>query len=715
MKNIFSILFFGTFFITSCSKQVSDSAQAESMSEQVSSISQSIDQTEIVWDEWGVPHIYAVDNNELFYSFGWAQMKSHANTILKLYGKSRGRAAEYWGEEYLQNDMMVHGMNFPKIGRKWYNMQSPEFKGYIDAFAQGMNDYVSKNPKKIKPEYQQVLPVENYDILKHAIFVIYSRFVGGGDLQAIPKWLAAETGSNTYAVGPNRSASGNAMLVMNPHLPWYDEWLFYEGHFNTPDLNLYGATLVGLPTLGIAFNEYLGWSHTNNTIDNADRYEIEINDKGQYKSGDTWKDLSTRRASIKVKKADGMMNIQDQVFYESSDHGSVLGQKGNKAITVRLPGLNRPYGIVQWWNMGKSKTFNEFKRSLQRIQIPFFNIMYADQAGNIFYMFNGQVPIRQQGGWDHWSGVVDGSDTLNIWKGIHSYADLPKVENPESGWLQNANDPPWTSTFPRALNPEDYPPYMDPVRMSFRPQRSARMLAEDESITFTELEQYKLSTRIEMADRILDDLFAAIDEHGGDAAIEAKTVLMNWDRQANAESRGMALFYNWAWAINPRKSSNYADQWSLEKARTTPDGLANPVAAVQALEAVVRQFKSKGVPLDIPWGEVYRIKYNDKDLPGNGSDGSVGIFRVAWSEDGPQEDGRTYINGGDTWQGIIEFGDQVKARVLMSYGNSTEEGSKHYGDQLELFSKKQMRNCYFYKADVMKHAKKREKLKNGSF
>ena len=74
-----------------------------------------------------------------------------------------------------------------------------------------------------------------------------------------------------------------------------------------------------------------------------------------------------------------------------------------------------------------------------------------------------------------------------------------------------------------------------------------------------------------------------------------------------------------------------------------------------------------------------------------------------------------YINGGDTWQSIIEFGDQVKARVLMSYGNSTEEGSKHYGDQLELFSKKQMRNCYFYKEDVMKHAKKREKMKNGSF
>ena len=88
---------------------------------------------------------------------------------------------------------------------------------------------------------------------------------------------------------------------------------------------------------------------------------------------------------------------------------------------------------------------------------------------------------------------------------------------------------------------------------------------------------------------------------------------------------------------------------------------------------------------------------------------------MAWSEDGPAEDGRLYIDGGDTWQSIIEFGDQVKARVLMSYGNSTQEGSPHYGDQLELFSKKEMRDCYFYKEDVLKHVKLKETMNDGSF
>jgi len=67
--------------------------------------------TKILWDKWGVPHIYARNNSELFYAFGWSQMHNHANTILKLYAKSRGRAAEYWGKQYLENDMMVHAKN----------------------------------------------------------------------------------------------------------------------------------------------------------------------------------------------------------------------------------------------------------------------------------------------------------------------------------------------------------------------------------------------------------------------------------------------------------------------------------------------------------------------------------------------------------------------------------------------------------------------------
>jgi len=541
-----------------------------------------------------------------------------------------------------------------------------------------------------------VLPVESQDVLRHAIFVLYSRFIGGGDLSEIPKW--EERGSNTYAIGPDRSASGNAMLVMNPHLPWFDEWLFYEGHFNAPGVHTYGATLVGLPTLGIAFNEHLGWSHTNNTIDNADRYELTLKDGGYVVDGEV-RPFEVSEMAIKVKGEDGNVTTQKMPRLVSPDFGPVLKQSGDKALTLKMPGFDRPYGIVQWWKMSQSKTLEEFQAALKEVQIGFFNVMYADKEGNIFYMFNGQVPKRKTGGWKHWSGIIDGSKSENIWTDIHTYEELPKVTNPPSDYLQNANDPPWTSTFPMGLDPDDYPGYMSPVEMGFRPQRAVRMIEEDQSITFDELVEYKMSTKIEMADRILDDLKKAVDMYGTDKSRRAMEVLEAWDKEANADSKGMALFYNWAYQFNPWDQDNYTTKWSLDDAWHTPDGISNPQRAVQILDGVVDGFAEAGAPLDIPWGLVYRIKYGEHDLPGNGAAGFVGIFRVAWSN-GPEEDGRQYISGGDTWQAVIEFGDKVRAKVSMSYGNSTQKGSPNFGDQLELFSKKQLRECTFYREDV---------------
>jgi len=664
--------------------------------------------TEILWDEWGVPHIYAKNNADLYYSSGWAQMHSHGNTILQNYSHARGEAAKHWGMEKLENDMLVHALDFPRIAVQWYESQSLEFKTFIQKYVDGMNDYMQANPQSITDENKAIAPIVKEDVFKNYLFVIYTRFIAGDDLNTVKNW--EHTGSNTYAVGPSRSASGNAMLVMNPHLPWHDEWLFYECHFNAPGMNSYGATLVGMPNLGIAFNEHLGWSHTNNTIDNADLYELSLQDGGYLLDG-VVEQFDVRSVSISAKTEKGTIEKLDVPILQSQ-HGPVLKQDGDKAIAIRMPGFDRPYPAKQWWDMASSRNFYQFESAIKDVQIPFFNIMYADKQGNIFYMFNGQVPVRSTGDWDMWSGIVDGTKSELIWNEIHSYDELPKIKNPPQGWLQNANDPPWTSTFPMLLDPKDYPPYMSPVSMSYRPQISAKQLAEDESITFDELVSYKMSTEIEMANRLLDDIHDAAVRYGkGNVLIEkADSVLMAWDRHADVDSRGMALFYQFAHSLGTYDQSIYTEKWSLDNPRETPDGIADPYKAIKKLEAIAKRMTDAGVPLDIPWGDIYRIKYNGHNLPGNGADGSVGVFRVAWSEEGPQADGRTYIDGGDTWQAVIEFGDKVKAKVLMSYGNSTQPGSPHYGDQLELFSKKEMRDCYYYREDVEQHVKIREVL-----
>jgi acyl-homoserine-lactone acylase len=666
-------------------------------------------ETQIAWDTWGVPHITADNIEELFYAQGWAQMHNHANLILDLYGSSRGKGAEYWGKSKLQNDILIHTLDFGGLTDEWESKQDPETKTIFKSFVEGLNAYASTHPEAIDKKNKVVLPLTTKDVNMHSMYVIFTRFIGGNDLGRVQQW--PYMGSNAYAISPKRSASGNAMLVQNPHLPWWKEFLFFESHLNLNGKNMYGSTLVGLPGIAIGFNEHLGWSHTDNTIDNADTYELELKDGGYLLDGKV-KEFEASKKLIKIKQDNGLL-VEQQIPLLKTIHGPVVNQKEDKVLALRMVGLDRPNMLLQWWKMINSTSFDEFESALKMAQIPFWNVMYADKSGEIFYLFNGLVPKRTEDSWAYWDRVIPGGKSADIWTEVHDYGDLPKVKNPINGWLQNANDPPWTSTIPITLNPKDYPGYMAPQSMAFRPQRSARMLIEDESITFDELVEYKLSTRLGFADRILDDLFVAIDASDSEKAKEAKIVLERWDREADADSKGMLLFYSWAKKFNVWKESNYSEQWSIDKPNTTPDGLSDPNAAVQLLEQTAIEIETKFGSLDTPWGAYYKINYNGIDLPANGSDGSMGVFRVAWP--GSNDEDHMYVGGGDSWVGVIEFGTEVKAKVLLSYGNATQKDSPHNGDQLELFSKKKLRDAWFTKEQVKANTKKIEVLTENGF
>lgn len=671
MRPLLIISFIFLIVFTSCSQDNGESARID-------------------WDSWGVPHISATTTEDLFYAQGWAQMHNHANLILKLYGSSRGKGAEYWGKDRLQNDILIHTLGFEELAQVWEEQQDPQTKSILNAFVKGMNDYADAHPNAIDKENKKILPLTVQDVNMHSMFVVFTRFIAGGDLGLSKRW--GSMGSNAYAVAPSRSASGNAMLVQNPHLPWSNEFLFFESHLRLNEKNMYGSTLVGLPGISIGFNENLGWTHTNNTIDNSDVYKISLQDNGYLLDGKR-NDFEATTKTLQVKQDDGTL-VPTEISVLKTVHGPVIGKKEDKALALRMVGLDRPNMLLQWWKMAGSDSFEEFESALKMAQIGFWNVIYADKEGDIFYLFNGLVPKRDSGDWAYWNSIVPGDKSENIWTEVHPYEDLPKLKNPETGWLQNANDPPWTSTIPTALNPKDYPPYMAPVEMSFRPQRAARMMMEDSSITFEELIDYKHSTRLELADRVLDDLFAAIDNSGSPKAKEAKAILEKWDREANADSRGTLLFYLFTSKFNVNDPSNYAVKWSINSPTATPDGISNPAKAIEVLESTVDEMKAKFGRLDVPWGDFYRLKHKDKDLPANGATERLGVFRVAHSYDSIDGE-QMYVASGDSWVGVIEFGNQVKAKVLLSYGNASQKDSPHNGDQLELFSKKELRDAWF--------------------
>ena len=666
-------------------------------------------ETQIAWDTWGVPHITADNVEDLFFAQGWAQMHNHANLILELYGSSRGRGAEYWGPSKKQNDVLIHTLGFEELAKEWNVKQDAEQKIIFESFVNGLNAYAAAHPEAISDENRIVLPLTSRDLTMHSMFVVFARFIGGGELGSAQQW--PDLGSNAYAIAPGRSASGNAMLVQNPHLPWVQEFLWFESHLNLNGKDMYGSSLVGFPGISIGFNRNLGWSHTNNVIDNADTYELELKDGGYLLDGQR-NEFEVSAKVIKIKQEDGAF-VEEEISILKTIHGPIVNKTDNEVLALRMVGMDRPNMALQWWRMINSSNFNEFEDALKMAQIPFWNVMYADKQGEIFYLFNGLVPKRTEDNWAYWDRIIPGGNSADIWTEVHDYDDLPKLKNPANGWLQNANDPPWTSTIPVILNPGDYPGYMSSQSMAFRPQRAARMVMEDESITFDELVAYKLSTRLEFADRILDDLFAAIDASDSEKAKEAKMVLESWDREADADSKGMLLFYSWARKFNVGRNSNYAEQWSMDKPNTTPDGLADPDLAVRLLAQTALEMETKFGSLDTPWGEYFRINYNGINLPANGIDGSMGVFRV--SSPGPAGEKNMYVTGGDSWVGVIEFGDEVKAKVLLSYGNATQKDSPHNGDQLELYSKKELRDAWFTKAQVEANTVRTEVITEGGF
>jgi acyl-homoserine-lactone acylase len=232
------------------------------------------------------------------------------------------------------------------------------------------------------------------------------------------------------------------------------------------------------------------------------------------------------------------------------------------------------------------------------------------------------------------------------------------------------------------------------------------MLAEDEKISFDEMVEYKHSTRMELADRILDDLIPAARKQGSELARRAADVLETWDRQANADSKGAVLFASWVEEMDLDKAFSIA--WSEDSPRTTPDGLADPKGAVAKLEAAAAKVEKAYGALDVPWGDVFRLRYGNVDLPGNGGYAKLGIFRVLTFA--PASEGRFQPVHGDSYVAAIEFSQPVRAMALTSYGNATQPGSPHVGDQLQMFAKKQLRPVWRTRQDILAHLEERKEF-----
>jgi acyl-homoserine-lactone acylase len=664
---------------------------------------------EILWDTYGVPHIYSKTETGVFHGFGYAQAQSHGNLLIHLYGESRGRASEYWGKEFVSSDKWVIVNGIYERGAEWYKLQTPQFRADMDAFAAGINDYAAKHPEAIDPAVKVVLPISGIDIVAHAHRLTnYSyvaspaRIMGGGGVSG---------GSNAWAIAPSKSASGHTLLLANPHLPWAPGPLtYYEAELDGPDIHMYGATQVGLPVLRFCFNNDLGFTNTVNQVIGDTAYKLTLAKDGYMMDGKVLP-FKTEEHTLRIKQDDGTIK-SEPLIVRTTVQGPVFEKANGDTIALKVAGLDRPGMLQEYWDMGKAHTFAEFKAALSRLQVPTFNIIYGDRAGHILYIYNGIIPEHATGDFKYWRGDVPGDTTSTLWTKIHPYDDLPKVIDPPSGFVQNTNDPPWITTWPSTLQPSDFAPYIAPLTgVTMRSEQSVRFLMSKPKLTYDDFVALKYSNRSLLADRLLPELFTAASGSSDPEINAAIAVLKDWDHEFNPESKGALLFEMWcAKLMGPAfaNESNLITPFTLKAPLDTPDGLKDPAGAVKMLADAAVDTKKKFGSLERPYGDVSKYRAGDVTVPGGSGSGSLGIFpSQTYGRFG--KDGTRDVVSGETWISMVEFTTPLKAEGVMAYGNSTQPGTKHRSDQVALLGERKLRTLWTTRPEVLQHVEEKAK------
>lgn len=641
-------------------------------------------QNEILWDTWGIPHIYADADSSLYKMMGWAQMRNHGNLLLKLYGESRGKSSEYW-EVDPERDILLHQTGVLDAAETVFARMTESDKTVISSFASGINAYATKYPEHLDPHLRQVLPIRPLDVVYHTFRAMYLEFLIARNLKAAREWTA---GSNAWAINGSKTASGNAMLLANPHLSWSGFSLFFEAQLIKEGNNLYGTTLVGLPTLGIAFNENLGWTHTVNTLDNVDFYEISVSDN-RYLLDGNYQAIEIDSVTLQVGSDSGLQPLL--VEKKRTAFGMIIEEQGDKALAISWPNSDGALDpIAQWRAMGEAENLEGFQAALDRNALPLFNVLYSDREDNILYQFGGHVPAKN-GDWGKWQELQTTSSSEELWDGLYPAAALPRYTNPGSGWIQNANDPPYTSTFPVAIHPSDYASHIAPNSMGFRPQRSAKLIMEASNLSLEDFIALKHDTKSELALRLMDEFEQLKTETQDSLTLAALQVLTTWDGSFDAGSTGAVLFHNLIGELGT--SGYFSEAWSMDNALYSPDGLKDRKMVLETVAQVAREQLRQLGKLDPAFGDYFRLKVGGQEFPGNGGPNRLGLFRTV--EYAAGQDGKFYSHAGETYVCAVEFGDTVTAKAVLGYGNATQPNNPHVGDQLALMAAKQLRDVWY--------------------
>ncbi|GAB2572323.1 penicillin acylase family protein [Spirosoma areae] len=527
-----------------------------------------------------------------------------------------------------------------------------------------------------------------------------------------------EIGSNNWAVGAQKSATGYPILANDPHLSLSLPSIWYQMQLVSPTVNVYGATLPGAPNVIIGFNKDVAWGVTNVGADVLDFYAIRFKDntRREYWHDNQWKPVRTRIEMIKVK---GKPDVVDSVLY--THHGPVVYKPGAKAFRKNIPVGYAARWIAHepsnemacFYRLNRAKNFADYRKALAYYVAPAQNFVFASNQNDIAISPNGRYPLKWKG---QGKFLLDGTDPADDWHGFVPADQNPLVKNPPRGFVSSANQSSTDPTYPYYIN-WAFAPYERGRRINQRLTTMQR--ATPDSLRTLQNDNFNLRA----ADALPVMLSNVTVSQLSQAQKKAFDTLKAWKFNNDTSEVGATIFTVWnqrlmetVWADEfnmgdtlPMRNPSFDRTLTLMQRDPNArwfDNVKTPArerltdVLTQSFRATCDTLTKNHGPVSSGWAWGPHKNTSIRHLlPG------VDAFSVLNLQIGG---GNVMVNAtnerhGPSWRMVVALGPQPKAYGIYPGGQSGNPGSPYYQDMIETWRTGQLNELLYLQSAQDKH------------
>ncbi|MCF6239003.1 MAG: penicillin acylase family protein, partial [Candidatus Marinimicrobia bacterium] len=465
-------------------------------------------------DDYGVPHVYAENEEDLFFATGYLQASERLYKMDIIARAVEGRFAEVFGPDLIEDDKYLRVWGFYRIAQNVVNNMPPESLEILERSCAGINYYIDTHaddlpvefkivghePIRWKPEHvvgyarlmghdlclawmpevifggvldklgddkaRELYPVypdtkpyivpqtpENFSAVAEKIFVSEQR------IRALTSAGGSHIGSNSWVLGGSMTKSGQPILSNDPHLQFSQPATWYEMHLVGVRFDVSGVTFAGIPLVILGQNQHYAWGFTNVMVDDTDFY-VEVTDAehpDQYFYDGKWLDMTIHDELIPVKGADPVLFKVRETHHGPiiNDVHKVLKENESPPIAMSWVGNYLSNEVQAFLELNLATNWDEFSTAVAKFWIPGQNMIYADLEGNIGWRPAVALPLRAPG-----TGLVPlpGDDPQWDWQGFVPFDEMPYQYNPDQGYIVTANNKTIGDEFPYYISAYWEPP-----------------------------------------------------------------------------------------------------------------------------------------------------------------------------------------------------------------------------------------------------------------